>query len=98
MGKSLHRQEVEKCTTLDHTQSWRKEKAGQFPGHHKLCLSVTEAAEQLGVCRNHLYSYINNGTLPSFVLGRRRLVNHEALDEFRLSLQQKHLSETRGVK
>ena len=63
---------------------------------NKLCFSVTEAAKQLGVCRNHLYSYIDNGELPSFKMGQRRLINREALDEFRLSLQQKHLEETRG--
>jgi excisionase family DNA binding protein len=62
----------------------------------RLCYSVSEAAEQLGVCRNHLYSYIDTGDLPSFKLGQRRLINREALDEFRLSLQQKHVAETRG--
>jgi len=62
----------------------------------KLCLSVSEAAKQLGVCRNHLYGYIDNGDLPSFKMGQRRLINREALDEFRMSLQQKHLSEMRG--
>ena len=63
---------------------------------NKLCYSVSEAAEQLGVCRNHLYKYIDDGTLPSLKMGQRRLINREALDEFRLSLQQKHLAETRG--
>ena len=63
---------------------------------NKLCLSVSEAADQLGVCRNHLYVYIDNGQLPSFKLGQRRLINHEALDEFRLTLQQKHHAEIRG--
>jgi excisionase family DNA binding protein len=62
----------------------------------KLCFSVSEAAEQLGVCRNHLYGYIDNGDLPSFKLGQRRLINREALDDFRMSLEQKHLAETRG--
>lgn len=62
----------------------------------KLCLSVFEAAEQLGVCRNHLYGYIDNGDLPSFKLGQRRLINREALDEFRMSLQQKHVAEVRS--
>jgi excisionase family DNA binding protein len=64
--------------------------------NRKLCFSVAEAAEQLGVCRNHLYGYIDNGKLASFKLGQRRLINREALDEFRMSLQQKHLAETRG--
>ena len=62
----------------------------------KLCLSVFEAAEQLGVCRNHLYSYIDIGDLPSFKMGQRRLINREALDEFRISLQKKHTAEIKG--
>jgi excisionase family DNA binding protein len=64
----------------------------------KLCFSVSEAAKQLGVCRNHLYRYIDDGTLPSYKLGQRRLINREALDEFRMSLQQKHSKENSGVK
>ena len=63
---------------------------------HKLCFSVTEAADQLSVGKNHLYKFIDSGELPSFKLGQRRLINREALDEFRLSLQKKHLAETRG--
>ena len=62
----------------------------------KLCFSVSEAAERLGVCRNHLYSYIDNGDLASFKLGQRRLINREALDDFRLNLQKKHVAEVRG--
>ena len=62
----------------------------------KLCLSVRAAAEQLGICKNHLYKYIDSGQLPSFKLGQRRLINREALDQFRLDLQQKHHAETRG--
>ena len=62
----------------------------------KLCFSVSEAAEQLGVCRNHLYKYIDDGSLASWKLGQRRLINCEALDEFRLSLQKKQVEEIRG--
>lgn len=62
----------------------------------KLCLSISEAADQLGVCKNHLYKFIDNGLLPSYKLGQRRLINREALDDFRLSLQDKHQAETRG--
>ena len=62
----------------------------------KLCFSVSEAAERLGICRNHLYPFIDSGDLPSFKMGQRRLINREALDEFRMSLQKKHLAETKG--
>lgn len=63
----------------------------------KLCYSVSEAAEQLGICRNHLYKYIDDGSLASWKLGQRRLINREALDEFRMSLQQKHVEEVRAA-
>jgi excisionase family DNA binding protein len=62
----------------------------------KLCMSVAEAAEELGVCRNHLYTYIDSGQLPSFKMGQRRIINREALDEFRLALERKHTAEARG--
>ena len=65
---------------------------------HKRCFSVAECAEELGISRNHLYKYIDSGEVASFKLGQRRLINHEALDEFRLSLQQKHSKEIKGVK
>ena len=64
--------------------------------NRKLCFSVSEAAEQLGVCRNHLYRFIDDGTLASYKLGMRRLVNREALDEFRLKLEKQHTDEQRG--
>ena len=66
--------------------------------NRKTCLSVSvsEAAYQLGVCRNHLYKYIDDGSLRSYKLGQRRLINREALDEFRMSLEQQHVAEVRG--
>lgn len=64
--------------------------------NRKLCFSVAEAAELLGVCRNHLYQYIDSGQLPSMKMGQRRLVNREALDQFRLALEKKHTAESRG--
>jgi len=60
---------------------------------HRRCFSVAEAAKQLGICRNHLYPYIDSGALPSFKMGQRRLINYEALDAFRLSLEKKHTAE-----
>jgi excisionase family DNA binding protein len=62
----------------------------------KLCYSPAESAKQLGICKNHLYRYIDSGELRSFKLGQRRLINHEALDEFRLKLDRKHTKEMRG--
>lgn len=62
----------------------------------KLCLSPAESAKRLGICRNHIYRYIDSGELPSFKLGQRRLINREALDDFRLKLEKLHTAEMRG--
>ena len=62
----------------------------------KLCLSPAESAKQLGICKNHIYKYLESGELPSFKLGQRRLINCEALDGFRLKLEKLHTAEMRG--
>jgi len=62
----------------------------------KLCYSPAESAQQLGICKNHIYKYIDSGELPSFKLGQRRLINKEALDEFRLRFERLHTAEMRG--
>ena len=71
-------------------------KAANLPIGRKLCFSVAEAAEQLGVCRNHLYPYIDSGQLRSYKMGQRRLINHEALDAFRLKLERQHTAVMKG--
>jgi excisionase family DNA binding protein len=63
---------------------------------HKLCYSPSESAQQLGICKNHIYKYLESGELRSFKLGQRRLINREALDEFRLKLEKLHTAEMRG--
>lgn len=63
---------------------------------NKLCYSPAESAEQLGICKNHIYKYLESGELRSFKLGQRRLINREALDEFRLKLEKLHTAEMRG--
>ena len=62
----------------------------------KLCYSPSESAHQLGICKNHIYKFIESGELPSFKLGQRRLINREALDNFRLKLEKLHTAEMRG--
>ena len=64
--------------------------------NEKLCLSPAESAQQLGICKNHIYKYLESGELRSFKLGQRRLINREALDEFRLKLEQRHTAAMRG--
>jgi excisionase family DNA binding protein len=62
----------------------------------KLCYSPAESAQRLGICKNHIYRYLESGELPSFKLGQRRLINREALDGFRLKLEKLHTAEMRG--
>lgn len=57
----------------------------------KLCYSPAGAAQQLGICKNHIYKYLDSKELRSFKLGQRRLINHEALDEFRLKLEKEQM-------
>ncbi len=63
---------------------------------NQLCYSPAESAQQLGICKNHIYKYLDSGELRSFKLGQRRLINREALDEFRLKLEKRHTTEMRG--
>jgi excisionase family DNA binding protein len=63
---------------------------------HKLCYAPAEAAQRLGICKNNLYKYLDSGELRSFKLGQRRLINREALDDFRLKLEKLHTAGMRG--
>lgn len=48
----------------------------------KLALSVTEAAQVLGVSRQTMYSLIHRADFPSFQMGGRRLISTEGLREW----------------
>lgn len=45
----------------------------------RLAYSPAEAARALGISRARLYQLIDDGTIPSIKLGRRRLIRAEAL-------------------
>jgi excisionase family DNA binding protein len=47
----------------------------------RLTVTVTEAAEILGVSRTSAYELVRAGTLPSVRLGRRIVVTRHALEE-----------------
>jgi excisionase family DNA binding protein len=63
---------------------------------NRIAYSPAEAALTLGVCKNHIYKYLESGELRSFKLGQRRLINREALDDFRLNLEKLHTAAMRG--
>lgn len=44
-----------------------------------LAYSPAEAANALGVSRARLYQLLDDGTIPSVKLGRRRLIRRQAL-------------------
>jgi len=50
-----------------------------LPAHPPLAYSPADAAQVLGISRARLYQLIDDGTVPSVKLGRRRLIRHEAL-------------------
>ena len=47
--------------------------------NERLTVTVTEAAEMLGVSRNMAYECVRTGEIPSISLGRRLLVPRKAL-------------------
>jgi excisionase family DNA binding protein len=46
-----------------------------------LAITITEAAERLGISRSHAYELAAGGELPSLRLGRRILVPLHALED-----------------
>jgi len=50
--------------------------------HQRLAISVSEAAQMLGISRARLYPLISRGEIPSFKIGGRRLVPVKALESF----------------
>ena len=48
----------------------------------KIALTVTEAAELLGVSRPTVYQLINREDFPSFRIGARRLISRSGLERW----------------
>jgi excisionase family DNA binding protein len=48
----------------------------------RLTMSVTEAAEVIGISRAHAYEMVRVGRIPSIRLGRRVVVPRKALEKF----------------
>ena len=48
----------------------------------RLAMSVTEAALEAGVGRDHIYGAIRNGRLEARKLGRRTIITFDALERF----------------
>jgi excisionase family DNA binding protein len=60
----------------------RKPVAAEQPEPDRIVLSVREAAWELHCSPNTVGNLVRDGTLPSFKLGRRRLIARTAIQEF----------------
>jgi len=47
----------------------------------RLCITVPEAAEMLGISRNYCYELVKRGLIPSIRLGKRILIPRAALEK-----------------
>lgn len=61
---------------------------------HKLTYSLTETAELLSIGKSHLKKFTDSGVLRSFKIGNRRLISHDAIEEFLNSLEQSEYTAT----
>lgn len=57
------------------------------PTPERICVSVAEAAQLLGVSRWAVYQRVKDGTLNSRKLGRRVLIDYAALRDYATSLE-----------
>lgn len=64
----------------------------------KLALSVTEAAEALGISRRSMYELLNREDFPAALkIGRRRLISRELLAEWIRTQAEGQKEATQGV-
>lgn len=61
-----------------------------LPIQDRTSLSVEEVCQLLGVNKPTIYRFVHTGELPSYRIGRRRLIRRDALDAFEKSLETKH--------
>ena len=54
---------------------------------NRLAVSPSDAAKIAGIGRTKLYEAISSGTLPSFLIGTRRLIRVTALDAWLSSFE-----------
>ena len=47
----------------------------------RLCVTVPEAGEMLGISRNFAYELVRRGELPVIIFGKRKLIPRAALEK-----------------
>jgi excisionase family DNA binding protein len=66
-----------------------------IPIQDRTSLSVDEVCQLLGVNKPTIYRFVHSGELPSYRIGRRRLIRREALNDFQKQLETKHTNALR---
>lgn len=61
-----------------------------IPVQFRTALTVLEAAQLLSISKPVIYRFIHTGQLPSYRIGRRRLIRREALEQFQKDLEARH--------
>ena len=61
--------------------SGRRGLSGYATIDRRLCVTVPEAAEMLGISRNFAYQLVREGKLPSIRFGKRILIPKAALEK-----------------
>lgn len=77
MASYLPNQSTKQHFTTSHAKSTNTEQESNISGHkqleemsnHQMLLTIPQVAQQLGICRAHVYTLINRG-LPTIYLGR----------------------------
>ena len=66
------------------------------PPSERIALSPQEASNALGLSKPTLQRLIDSGELPSFLIGRRRLIIRSDLEELARKRREKYTSAARG--
>jgi excisionase family DNA binding protein len=60
----------------------------------KLCYSIDSCCQALDLGKSTFKKFLDSGEIRSFKVGNRRLISREALDEFRLKLEERGFTPT----
>ena len=67
-----------------------------IPLNERFTLSPQQSANMLGISKKTLQPLIDSGELPSFLVGTRRLIARDALEEMVRKREQKYTMAARG--
>ena len=70
--------------------------ASPVPLNERVTLSPQQAADLLGISKKTLQPLLDRGELASFLVGTRRLISRDALEELVRNREQKYTMAARG--